>query len=410
MGNFTVERMLQSAWSRVGWACLCVAVLSVISVAVLSEAVDDMLDREIETSIQDHAAARAHTWSQQFFRHVSGAGEIFHSQTISELEIQRFQDSLSISDVVRFKLFSASGELIYLSDRAIFASGTLDSTLAQAVFRSGETVTRIHENEGAAALPGFPDTYVRTMIPATTIAGERIGAIEAYVDVTALEASLERAFARASAYLIAGTALVMLLPIGAFVWRNTQSMKQDRKLLEMSRYDQLTGVLNRNSVSERLDRLFEKPDTRAGLGLLFVDLDRFKEINDAHGHQAGDALLAHIAQILKDNIRSKDDIVARYGGDEFLVLLPDIGRDELLTVSGRIVAAAREPLTLNGGQVSPSLSIGAYVATEDDTQRTALHRADLAVYAAKGNGRDQVANYRPDLERGRPAEAAAQTG
>jgi len=401
-----VERIFQSAWSRIGWACLCVAVLSFVSVAVLSEAVDDMLDREIEASIQEHAMARAHTWSHQFFRHVTNAGEIFHSQTISQRDIQRFQDSLAISDVVRFKLFTGDGQLLYLSDKAIFAPDSADRDFARAVFASGDPVTRIHENEGPNALPGFPDTFVRTMIPATTLTGERIGAIEAYVDVTALEASLERAFARASAFLVFGTVLVMLLPAAAFLWRNTQIMKKDRELLELSRYDQLTGVLNRNSVSELLDRLFEKADTRKGLGLLFVDLDRFKEINDAHGHQAGDYLLAHIARILKDNLRSKDDFVARYGGDEFLVLLPDIGSDELLSVSNRIVMAAREQVTLNGAQVTPSLSVGAYVAAKDDTQRSALHRADLAVYAAKAKGRDQVVAFNPDLERGHPISAA----
>ncbi|GGB54843.1 GGDEF domain-containing protein [Roseibium aquae] len=390
--------VLNTVWSRVGWLCLCVTIVSGLGVAGLWKAVDTLLDHEIETAIQEHASARAYTWSRQFFRTVTNSAEIFRTRTVAQDEIQRFQDSLSISEVVRFRLYTPEGETVHLFGDAIFAHDMMDPELAKAVFLSGEHITRIHRNTGVTALPALPATYVRTMIPATTLGGERIGAIEAYIDTTALEATLEKAFARATAYLIAGTVIVMALPGAAFFWRNTQTMKKDRELLELSRYDQLTGVLNRNSVSERLDLLFSQGHARKRLGLLFVDLDYFKQVNDSHGHHVGDLLLAHVADILKAHIRSKDDIVARYGGDEFLVLLPGIDAAELMAVSHRILRAANAPVRLDGVQLTPSLSIGAYVAGASDTQRAALHRADLAVYAAKANGRDQVVAYGPDLE------------
>ncbi len=162
----------------------------------------------------------------------------------------------------------------------------------------------------------------------------------------------------------------------------------------LARVDTLTGLLNRGEglhlLEEETGR--RRPPGRA-LGILFCDVDRFKEVNDVHGHAAGDAVLRAIAQRIGMNVR-REDIVARIGGDEILVLLRGI-RDveETARIAEKIRVAAAEPIDIAGGAVSVSMSIGATVAVEGETADELVARADAAMYEAKRSGRDQVVAF-----------------
>jgi diguanylate cyclase (GGDEF)-like protein len=235
-------------------------------------------------------------------------------------------------------------------------------------------------------------------VPAITASGEKVGTIELYVDASAFEEALEETFQEVSIYLVAGTVLVLLFPIAAFVRRTQQLMQNDKRMLELTRYDQLTGVFNRNSTTQHLKALFIDPDRAAGTGILFVDVDYFKQVNDKYGHACGDILLKHIADVLKSSIRLKDDVVGRYGGDEFVILCRNITKDDFRRLSQRVMEGAKTPCTHEGNSYTPSLSVGAYLSRDGDTEDLALHRADLAVYAAKRGGRNQVVEFSEDLE------------
>jgi diguanylate cyclase (GGDEF)-like protein len=133
------------------------------------------------------------------------------------------------------------------------------------------------------------------------------------------------------------------------------------------------------------------------LSMIFVDLDRFKQINDNHGHQTGDAMLQEVGTLLADNVREQD-LVARYGGDEFVLLLPGSDDQEVEAVAKRLVDTARAKTVRdgNGSDVSITLSIG--VATQGDQTRFGstkefLAAADEALYHSKRNGRDQATTY-----------------
>jgi len=157
--------------------------------------------------------------------------------------------------------------------------------------------------------------------------------------------------------------------------------------------DELTRVWNRRGGLQLLEDAIADCATHAkGLGVCIADLDRFKELNDRHGHQAGDVLLRKAASILVDSVRPAD-VVARLGGEEFLLVIPDVRAEELSTVMERVrqrigamplrtrTAMARMTISVGGCLHAPSDS-----ATADDL----LRRADDALYRAKAAGRDVV--------------------
>ena len=162
----------------------------------------------------------------------------------------------------------------------------------------------------------------------------------------------------------------------------------------MSYTDPLTGVFNRRYLDGFIDRIAETIAPYAGYGVLMVDVDRFKLLNDLSGHLYGDECLRRIATTLQRGLRDSDDFVIRYGGEEFAVVLPDADLEETLAVAERLramVAEQRIPHPGLGPEGRLSVSIGAYSALISDDMIEALRCADRALYGAKQAGRDRVA-------------------
>jgi diguanylate cyclase (GGDEF)-like protein len=164
-------------------------------------------------------------------------------------------------------------------------------------------------------------------------------------------------------------------------------------------HDALTGVANRDLFTERIDEVLGVVDRDGGgAGLLLLDLNRFKEVNDTLGHHAGDLLLCEVARRLVGVARG-DDLVARLGGDEFAVLLPDIATaDEVLVVGERFLSALSGTAHLDGIAVDVRASIGAALYPDPSgTASELLQHADIAMYAAK-RGHLGVTFYNPDAD------------
>jgi diguanylate cyclase (GGDEF)-like protein len=159
--------------------------------------------------------------------------------------------------------------------------------------------------------------------------------------------------------------------------------------------DALTGLANRTSLGPSLDQAVQRARRRGSkLALIFLDLDGFKEVNDVHGHDAGDALLVEVAHRLRAHLRASD-LVGRLGGDEFLVVLEEV--QELApveTVAKKLLAEMRRPFALPGGEASVTGSIGISVFPGDAADAAALMKhADSAMYAAKQAGKNRIAFY-----------------
>jgi diguanylate cyclase (GGDEF)-like protein len=154
-------------------------------------------------------------------------------------------------------------------------------------------------------------------------------------------------------------------------------------------HDPLTGLPNRLLQHDRFSQAVARASrTRIHMALLFIDLDRFKEVNDSFGHSIGDALLRVVAERLSDCLRAGDS-VCRHGGDEFLLLLGEVSdREVVATIAERVLKTITQPVTLETHQISIGCSIGISMYPDDGEDFDILiHRADAALYRAKNQGR-----------------------
>ena len=153
-------------------------------------------------------------------------------------------------------------------------------------------------------------------------------------------------------------------------------------------HDPLTGLANRTLLRDRLEHALARSKREGGeTGVLFVDLDNFKQINDAHGHATGDAVLAHLGQRLQTAVRPADT-VARLGGDEFVVVCEQVDEGSALALGQRLHEAIRLPLTV--GSINHELSASIGIALGHSEPDALLGDADAAVYRAKAKGRGRV--------------------
>ncbi len=159
--------------------------------------------------------------------------------------------------------------------------------------------------------------------------------------------------------------------------------------------DTLTGLYNRRYIDEYLPAALSAAyDRGQHLSLIFADIDRFKLVNDNHGHIAGDLALQHVAGLLQSKIRSTDCWVARYGGDEFIICLPGVDEASAQRIANRLrVAIMCERFPLEDGLINLTCSFGVQSVEKNDFQLSArmlLHRADEKLYQAKHAGRNAV--------------------
>jgi diguanylate cyclase (GGDEF)-like protein len=166
--------------------------------------------------------------------------------------------------------------------------------------------------------------------------------------------------------------------------------KANARLRDLSQHDELTGLFNRRYVMQRLEAVLARLGRTPGrLIVAMVDLDGFKRVNDEVGHDAGDAVLAAVAKGLLEATR-KGDVVARYGGDEFLVLLPDSDAEGALAVGRRMLDAARHAAAVCP-QIPVAASIGVVQCQAGDGAAEVVRRADEKLYEAKRAGGDRIA-------------------
>ena len=175
-----------------------------------------------------------------------------------------------------------------------------------------------------------------------------------------------------------------LVAFGELTRDITESRRFQKELLRRALHDALTGLPNRTLFLDRLCNAMAHTERHRGLlALFFVDLDRFKAINDSLGHEAGDRILVTVAQRLTASVRS-EDTVARLSGDEFVILCADLdGQETANRIGERVVRALTRPVRLGDVRVLVHASIGLAVTNGGTTDRALLREADAAMYRAK---------------------------
>lgn len=292
-------------------------------------------------------------------------------------------------------LLDEDGRVVYSTERA-----TIGTVIADA-------------GPFAAALSGRPTSTLATRVPpgaSTEIDsveshvplrdGDRIiGVAQLATDVT----WTRREFGRVLA-LSTGAVVVVLLGVLGFLFvvvrgaaRQVEEAHRDLEMMAIT--DGLTGLANRRYLMARaadecarIPRQRAKGGGKGGVGFIMADVDDFKAVNDTYGHLAGDAILRAMADRIR-RVTRRYDIVGRYGGDEFLVVVPDTDFDETRGVAERLWQVVREePFTLGEARGPMTVSVG-FTCADDDDVNTAIKRADEALYRAKHAGRDRLVAF-----------------
>ena len=156
-----------------------------------------------------------------------------------------------------------------------------------------------------------------------------------------------------------------------------------------ARIDELTSLFNRREALKQINAL--NHSSGGDVAVLWCDVDGFKLVNDTHGHATGDAVLKHLANTLQTSLRSSDDLAARMGGDEVMVVLRGVrSLEDAREVAEKLRRAAAEPIPTNEGPVLITLSIGVTLARPSESADAVIARADNAMYQAKESGRNRV--------------------
>ncbi len=322
--------------------------------------------------------------------------------------------------LVELRLWSSDGRLMY-STAENTTTGLPDTTRYEHIRVTGQPdaqlITDVRAASGGRALTSTeqpvldvyvpvragdtasPDTAVGKQ-PATAI----VGAAEVMIDQTVSQQVLADAVRTVTIVVAAGLALLWLL---LFRTVHTTSRRLQSTALENARLallDSLTGLPNRRLLADRMRRGIEQArDEGTRVGLVLLDIDRFKDINDTLGHDRGDELLEQVADRMRDGLRD-EDIVARLGGDEFAVLLPDVRTvANAERLAQRIRALFATPFRLGGMElhVEPSVGVACLPDHADDAS-SLMRTADVAMYSAKVR-RTGVAVYDPEQDHSSPA-------
>lgn len=221
--------------------------------------------------------------------------------------------------------------------------------------------------------------------------GDVRGAISVAVPLTSVDATLNR-----SAWQLTALWFIVMLAtqVGVYLMVYRLALRVDAsedRLREAATTDELTRIANRRAVVARLETELARAK-RDGqmLGVVMFDIDFFKRVNDDHGHATGDAVLAEVAHTLASTVREYD-LVGRFGGEEFLVVAPEIDAPGLAALAERLRSAVQsEPIACMGTEIRVTVSGGTALSEPDDTAERLVSRADAALYVAKDSGRNIV--------------------
>lgn len=297
--------------------------------------------------------------------------------------------------LMKVKVFSASGEILFSTDEEDIGQINKHDYFHEIVAKGKTYKTTVQKDtktlEGQSITADVVEAYVPIMSE-----GQFLGAFELYYDITERKNALDNLIFKITLLLIVLTFL--LIAAITFMFFKTRKMIIERIELEeqlefMASTDPLTQLLNRRMFMEYLNAeiirfvRYSRPSA-----LMIFDIDDFKKVNDTYGHQQGDEVLKMLADVCMDVLRTTD-VIGRYGGEEFIVLLPETGLERSLMVADRIRATIENlRIPCEGQDISVTVSIGVTPFPEHTliNQDILIRNADQALYQAKESGKNQV--------------------
>ncbi|MFD1158833.1 bifunctional diguanylate cyclase/phosphodiesterase [Roseovarius aestuarii] len=367
-----------------------------VMTGVITYGVHRLINTAITTAIKSEAIQEANKWAKYINATSPDLSKMLDDGTLTPEQSEIVQAAIDYNNVYSFMIFDLQGRLIFESDEGVLVDprNQAFSEEAQGVIQSGEPNVSLIERQSYSTLP---DVFINALVPVYGTNDKMIGAIHLFMDKSDQAALFHQFLNWLGNLLPILCALLYSIPSLAFVLKREQSNAKTRHVNHLSRFDHLTGALNRHTMSAEAKKRFALCPANEHIGVMFLDIDKFKTINDENGHEFGDACLHNVASILMGNVRATD-LVGRMGGDEFVVAMPDTTHEELERIGKRMLSDARKPFEYKGRTIRSSISIGYRLSPNGETPQTALHCADLALYHAKANGRDAMVEYFPELD------------
>jgi diguanylate cyclase (GGDEF)-like protein len=343
------------------------------------------------------ATSAASSWARFLAASVTDLEQIAGGEQPSAASMTFLQSSRKSEDVFRYEIFNRDGYVQLVSDRDRVALVNFSKHDADAVLSvtSGQPIVEVKEGN----LVNQPAFFARAYVPIQAD-GRIIAVVAAYVDETEQRADFYNAFLIASASLCLLMGLAFAVPAIAWYRRTREKQQADRRIRFLAHHDALTGLANRAQLVDRLENALAVLPLQGGsIAVHFLDLDRFKRVNDSLGHDGGDSLLKKVAERLRAVIRS-EDVVARLGGDEFVVVQIGVAdKVQAEDFAHRIISAVTAPMTLKDRPFIATVSVGVALAPADGSNpERLLKSADLALYKAKADGRNCVRFFLAEMD------------
>ncbi|RTE94309.1 EAL domain-containing protein [Bradyrhizobium sp. LVM 105] len=371
-------------------------VIIVAALAILLLGTGATLKITTDHLLRQDATSAARSWARFLAPSVTDLEQIAGGEQPSAASIAFFLSARNAGEVFHYEIFNRNGYSQLVSTREKIALVDLSEYSPDAArsVANGQPIVDVTEGNSVDR-PAF---FARAYVPVQAD-GRHIAVVAAYVDETEQRRSFHNTFLTAAAFLCLLSGLAFSIPAVAW-YRETKVKQADRRIRFLAHHDALTGLANRLHLIEQLDRaLAHLPMRGGGLAVHFIDVDRFKEVNDTLGHDGGDFLLKSIAERLRAAVRI-DDMVARLGGDEFVVVQNDIaGRRQAETFARHLATALNASVKFKQREILTTASIGVALAMEEGTTpERLLKSADLALYAAKAAGRNCIRFFVPEMD------------
>ncbi len=322
-----------------------------------------------------YPASRPHTWVWVVYLMLAVVQQVLIKKGIGGRRARALWSGLVDVTVLTFTVHNLGSVVTPMASLYLFASVAnalvVDSTVAFALSFTGLVAyDAVVWAEWAGWIPFAPD------VPQVAASGRP----------TLDQALMATLFV--SLFVPAGTAIVSAL-VRAIERREAQLVTANLRLEELSQLDPLTNLYNRRHLFARIETELARVRRGRPLALVMVDLDGFKKVNDSQGHLRGDVLLKEISTSVAATTRATD-VAGRYGGDEFVVILPDTDAEQAVAVAERVAQSVRDAALRFDSARPVTASIGIAVAEPSDTVAALLRRADENAYRAKQGGGDRV--------------------
>jgi diguanylate cyclase (GGDEF)-like protein len=359
--------------------------------------VGEVLKRTVDYLLYWDANAAVESWARYVAENVTDLEEIANGEQPSAESMTFLIRTQQIRYIFGFEIINLYGNVQLTSDGSKISSigGTVHSDTAAHAAKLGHPIISVKEG----VPPVRPKIYSEAFLP-VIVDGRPRAIVAAYVDLSEQRDHFRNAF------LLAALALCLLIggavgiPSIAWYRRTKEKQRADRRIRFLAHHDALTGLANRARLIETLDKaLFALPSHGNAIAVHFIDIDRFKVVNDTMGHDGGDFLLKTFAERLRAATRPGDEI-ARLGGDEFVVIQSGVNsRDEAEKFANRLMTALTAPMQFNNHELVATFSVGLALAPVDgNSSERLLKCADLALYKAKADGRNCIRFFLPEMD------------